>query len=129
MKTEYGEQLTDGQRHAHGQSAHGQSARDQQQQSTPGAMMAEHEKMALWVQPVLMLVGGWLLISPLTLGYRDVALVWSDVASGLAIIVLASLALTPVGGRPTRPAWLAHGSCSRLWSSGRRRPPPTPTIP
>jgi len=61
----------------------------------PGVMMAEHHAMALWVQPVLMILGAWLIASPATLGYRSAALTWSDILSGALVIGLAALALSP----------------------------------
>jgi nucleoside-diphosphate-sugar epimerase/uncharacterized membrane protein len=60
----------------------------------PGAMMAKHHAMSLWVHPILMALGAWLIASPFTLGYRSMALVWSDVGSGALVIVLAALSLS-----------------------------------
>jgi len=61
----------------------------------PGAMMAEHHRMSLWVQPLLIAFGAWLIASPFTLGYRDGALLWSDVMSGALVIALAMMSLNP----------------------------------
>lgn len=67
----------------------------------PGAMMAEHHHMSLWVHPILMALGAWLMTSPATMNYRSVALTWNDVVSGAAIIVLAVASLR------SRSAWAA----------------------
>lgn len=45
-----------------------------------------------WVFPVVMALGVWLIVSPVTLGYRSAALTWNDVISGVLLIVLAALA-------------------------------------
>jgi hypothetical protein len=41
------------------------------------------------------ILGMWLVASPLTLGYRDTAMFWNDVTSGGMIVVLAILTLSP----------------------------------
>ncbi|HEX2265542.1 MAG TPA: vitamin K epoxide reductase family protein, partial [Solirubrobacterales bacterium] len=48
----------------------------------------------LWAHFANMALGTWLLTSPPILGYRSEALVWSDVLSGLAVLVLSALALS-----------------------------------
>lgn len=40
-------------------------------------------------------LGVWLIASPMTFGYRDTAMVWSDVATGAVIVALGALALSP----------------------------------
>lgn len=59
----------------------------------PGEMMAEHHRMSLWVHPILMMFGAWLVASPFTRGYASSAMTWSDVGSGALIIMLATLSL------------------------------------
>jgi hypothetical protein len=59
----------------------------------PGDMMQEHHHMSLWVHPVIMVLGVWLITSPVTLGYRSAALTWSDIVSGVLAIGLATLSL------------------------------------
>lgn len=49
----------------------------------------------LWRDCTNIALGVWLLASPMTLGYQDAALVWSDIASGSAIVVLGLLTLSP----------------------------------
>ena len=56
----------------------------------PGAMMLEHPSMYPWIQPVIMLLGIWLIFSPVTLGYRSAAMTWSDIISGAVAIALAT---------------------------------------
>lgn len=67
----------------------------------PDAMMAEHHPMSLWVHPVLMMLGAWLITSPFALGYGGTSIALSDIVSGALIIVLAALSLN---GR-VWPSW------------------------
>ena len=60
----------------------------------PGAMMAEHHGMSLWVHPILMALGAWLVVSPFTLDYRSTGMIRSDIVSGALVIVLAVLSLS-----------------------------------
>ncbi|MBZ0291504.1 MAG: SPW repeat protein [Anaerolineae bacterium] len=48
--------------------------------------------MAHWSQIPLLALGAWLIASPFTLGYDSVPLTWSDVISGILVIVLAVIA-------------------------------------
>lgn len=59
----------------------------------PGAMMGEHHQLSLWVHPILMMLGAWLITSPVTFGYRSGAMMWSDVVSGALVIIFAVLSL------------------------------------
>lgn len=62
----------------------------------PGLIMVtEHHTMSIWVQGVVMILGAWLIASPFILGYPSVGLTWSDIVSGVLLIVLAVLALYP----------------------------------
>src|SRR5687767_11987157 len=69
----------------------------------PGTVSAdalEHDHAAMlrrwiWRDFVDIVLGIWLLASPATLGYRERALIWSDLVSGLLIVVLAILTLSP----------------------------------
>lgn len=77
----------------------------------PGAMMAVHPSMMKWIQPVIMILGLWLITSPMLFEYRSAALIWSDVASGIIAIVIAGLALK----MPNR-SWISYGNCfTGLW--------------
>jgi nucleoside-diphosphate-sugar epimerase/uncharacterized membrane protein len=66
------------------------------QMKEPGVMMAEHHHMSLWVHPILMTLGAWLMTSPVTFAYRG-TMAWSDVVSGALVILLAVLSLRPWG--------------------------------
>ncbi|MCG3117846.1 MAG: vitamin K epoxide reductase family protein [Candidatus Manganitrophus sp. SA1] len=71
----------------------------------PGAMMLEHPSMYPWIQPIVMLLGVWLIFSPVTLGYRSTAMTWSDIASGAVAISIALFALIL-----PRRAWVSYGN-------------------
>ena len=66
-----------------------------------GKMMGEMVTMARWSQIPLLVLGLWLIVSPFSLGYRSVLLIWSDMISGLLVIVLAVIAFR------TKRAWAA----------------------
>lgn len=106
----------------HGRTDHGHTALDQR--------LEEHHRNTLWIPWVLVLLGLWLLLAPFAFGYlnkdlwvspsggrgvwfsstnthdsvRAALMVWSDVLSGLLLIVLGWRSL-----RPNRPAsrWAA----------------------
>ena len=61
-------------------------------------MAAEHYAPYRWVQAAVAFLGLWLITSPFTFEYQSAALVWSDVLSGAAVLVLAVLALHPRRG-------------------------------
>jgi uncharacterized membrane protein len=84
----------------HDETKQGEHQKKQQHGSmSPGSMSgmsaAEHDaamwRESLWASFVNLLLGAWLVTSPFTFGYRSAALVWSDVISGLLIIVLSLL--------------------------------------
>lgn len=83
-----------------------QSAQDAAQARMPetGKTMMEMVAMARWSQIPLLVLGLWLIVSPFTLGYRSVALTWSDIISGLLVIALAVIAFR------TGRAWAAWAS-------------------
>jgi uncharacterized membrane protein len=66
-----------------------------------GKMMGEMVAMARWSQIPLLVLGLWLIVSPFSLGYRSVLLIWSDMISGLLVIALAVIAFR------TGRAWAA----------------------
>jgi uncharacterized membrane protein len=49
----------------------------------------------IWRDFANILLGTWLLASPATLGYRDPAMVASDLATGILIVIFGSLTLSP----------------------------------
>ena len=55
-------------------------------------MMANMVSMARWSQIPLLVLGAWLISSPFIMGYETPGLVWSDVISGVLVMVLALLA-------------------------------------
>ncbi len=69
--------------------------------STP-ALMGQMVKMAPWSQIPLLVLGAWLLVSPFTLGYQSVPLIWNDMISGLLVI---GLALTTFRSGRASTAW------------------------
>ncbi|MEO6061143.1 MAG: vitamin K epoxide reductase family protein [Thermoflexales bacterium] len=80
-----------------------QSAQKAAQTKMPetGKMMGSMVSMARWSQIPLLILGAWLIVSPFTLGYRSVALTWSDVLSGILVVTLAVIAFR------TGRAWAA----------------------
>lgn len=62
---------------------------------TPGEQMAEHHGMALWTQVPIAIVGIWLIVSPVTVGYDSLPLALNDVVVGALVVVLAVLAASP----------------------------------
>lgn len=71
----------------------------------PGAMMLAHPSMYPWIQPIIMLLGVWLIFSPMTLGYRSTAMTWSDIISGAVAIAIAVFALVL-----PRRAWISYAN-------------------
>lgn len=49
--------------------------------------------MARWVDWVLVALGLWLVVSPVTVGYDRAALAWSDVVAGIAVAGFALVSL------------------------------------
>ena len=49
----------------------------------------------LWTNMSVVLLGLWLVSSPWTFGYRSLTMAWSDVVSGVLLIVLAAVAFVP----------------------------------
>lgn len=63
--------------------------------SMGGMNPARHDPMmwqeSLWASFVNLLLGAWLVTSPFTFGYRSAGMTWSDVVSGLLVIVFSVL--------------------------------------
>jgi uncharacterized membrane protein len=72
-----------------------QQAHDAGQHADVGRDHAEMLRRWIWRDFLNITLGCWLLASPFTLGYRDVSMVWSDVATGAVIIVFGILTLSP----------------------------------
>src|SRR3972149_6483081 len=72
--------------------------------------MMEMVAMARWSQIPLLVLGLWLIVSPFSLGYRSVLMIWSDVISGILVTVLAVIAFR------TKRVWAAWANTSvGLW--------------
>ncbi len=56
---------------------------------------AEMLRRWIWRDFVNLTLGLWLLASPATLGYREPAIGWSDLLSGVAVLLFGTLALFP----------------------------------
>ncbi|MBI3649843.1 MAG: SPW repeat protein [Acidobacteria bacterium] len=60
-----------------------------------GMSSAEHEsrmwRESLWASFVNLLLGAWLVTSPFTFGYQSAGMTWSDVVSGLLVMVFSLL--------------------------------------
>jgi len=67
-----------------------------------GKMMGQMVAMARWSQIPLLVLGLWLIVSPFSLGYRSVPLIWSDIISGILVTVLAVIAFRT---KRVWPAW------------------------
>lgn len=79
----------------------GSTKSDEPDQPTaePMVLMAtDHYPPHRWVQDVTALLGIWLLAAPASLGYRTPGLWWSDIATGVVVLVLSALALHPRRG-------------------------------
>ncbi len=92
--------------------------------------MREARASSRWAHFANMGLGAWLVTSSPMLAYGDAAMVWNDIASGAAVMILALLSLSG------RMSWARFatappgpGSCSRRWCSGRRVRRPISTIP
>jgi len=66
-----------------------------------GKMMGQMVAMARWSQIPLLVLGLWLIVSPFSLGYRSVPMIWSDIVSGILVTVLAVIAFR------TKRVWAA----------------------
>lgn len=78
-------------------------------------MSGDHERQmweqGLWAHFVNLLFGLWLITSPSALGYRSAALTYSDVATGVLIVIFSLLSFLRRGG-----AWAQWANCfAGLW--------------
>ncbi|MFD2514411.1 vitamin K epoxide reductase family protein [Pontibacter locisalis] len=55
----------------------------------------EHHKKISWVFYCTLVFGFWLIANPPTFGYKVPAMIWSDILTGVALIVLSYFALKP----------------------------------
>ena len=68
-------------------------------------MMRMRFDAELWTQFANLVLGAWLIMAPLSFGYRSAELLWSDLASGALVLVLGTLSLSY-----ERP-WARWGVC------------------
>jgi hypothetical protein len=59
------------------------------------AMLREMRAPWLWTNATVIMLGLWLVSAPWTFSYRSGAMTWSDVASGLLLVLLAGAAFVP----------------------------------
>jgi hypothetical protein len=59
------------------------------------AMLRDMRAPWLWTNATLIALGVWLLSSPITFGYRSGAMIWSDIASGVLLVLFSGLAFIP----------------------------------
>lgn len=83
------------------QELQGAQAAAQARMPETGKTMMEMVAMARWSQIPLLVLGLWLIVSPFSLGYQSVALIWSDVISGMLVTALAVIAFR------TKRVWAA----------------------
>ncbi len=73
------------------------------------AMLLENHKKFLWTYYTNLLLGVWLLTSPVTFGYQSAGMIWSDIASGGLVLLFGTLALF-------RRAWAGWVVCvTGIW--------------
>lgn len=86
----------------HAKMMKGESGGEHSKMMSHGAMSgmsdmsaSDHDDMmwreSLWASFVNLLLGAWLVTSPFTFGYQSAGMIWSDVVSGLLIIVFSVL--------------------------------------
>jgi hypothetical protein len=59
------------------------------------AMLRDMRAPWLWTNATVMALGVWLLSSPGTFGYRSAAMSWSDIISGVLLVLFSGLAFVP----------------------------------
>ncbi len=74
---------------------HAQRAQSGTPHPDVGRDHAEMLRRWIWRDFANITIGVWLIASPVTLGYRDTATAWSDIATGAVIVVLGALTLWP----------------------------------
>src|SRR3989304_1147386 len=84
-----------------------------------GPLMAWHVLAEHWVHVAVMPLGAWLIFSPAALAYRSAALAWSDMISGLLVIVFTILSMKRLPWAPWANAlvglWVAFAPLA-LWA-------------
>jgi hypothetical protein len=73
----------------------GEQDRERAASGDVGRDHAEMLRRWIWRDFANITLGVWLVASPVTLGYRDAAMTWNDLAGGAVIITLSTLTLWP----------------------------------
>jgi uncharacterized membrane protein len=73
----------------------GEPARARTSSADLGRDHAEMLRRWIWRDFANITLGVWLMASPFTLGYRDAAMLWNDLASGAVIVMVGTLTLWP----------------------------------
>lgn len=73
----------------------GHDAPHEEPSADHAAMVRQMRRKWLWTNATVAALGAWLVTMPFTFGYRQPAMVWSDVASGWLLVVLATAAVWP----------------------------------
>lgn len=81
--------------HAHEGTSDPGSAHASDQAMEHGSGHADMIRKWMWRDFVNITLGVWLIASPFTLGYGERAMFWSDLLSGVAIVVLGTLVIFP----------------------------------
>ena len=82
---------------------HSTNHNDKRYIEDPGAMMAEHPNMYKWIQAAILVLGVWLITSPMTFSYNNSLMLWSDVLSGVAMVGIAVFSL-----KVPKMAWVTY---------------------
>ena len=59
------------------------------------SMLREMRAPWLWTNATVMALGVWLATSPFTFAHRSIAMMWSDFASGVLLVLFGALAFVP----------------------------------
>lgn len=68
---------------------------EHEEQGAMPEMTRDMRRPWLWTNAILIMLGLWLVSSPFTFGYADPKMIWSDVASGALLALLAAAAYSP----------------------------------
>lgn len=58
-------------------------------------MLRDMRRPWLWTNATVVVLGGWLMTSPVTFGYATGAMCWNDAISGVLLVAFAALAFAP----------------------------------
>jgi len=68
-------------------------------------MQRRHHESMLWTYLTVVLLGVWTVTAPFTFGYSSPEMTWSDVVSGVLLVLFGLLSLSP------RRLWAPWGAC------------------